>query len=319
MNTFRVAAAVIALVCAASASGQSFPSKPVTILNGFPPGGNIDIVARQIATRLEVRLGQPVVVDSRPGASGTIAASMVAKSKPDGYTLLLGVAANLATAPATMKAPPYNPAQAFTPIIEIASGPYIWLVRSDAPARSFPEFLSWAKSNPGKLNYGSPGNGSVHHFTAEMMKRATGVDIIHIPFRGSSYTALLAGDIQAMFETMPGPIPWLEAGNIRALAITGASRLSGLPDVPTLTELGISNIDTSFWWGIVGPDGMPRPVVDRLNSEIATVLDDPALKALFSKWNISLIPGTPEAFGAHISQEYSRWREIVAKSGMQLE
>lgn len=319
LKLFRAAIAAVALVSATSVGGETFPSRPITILNGFPPGGNLDIVARQIAARLEVRLGQPVIVDNRPGASGTIAAAAVAKAKGDGYTLLLGVAANLATAPAAMKTPPYDPTQAFTPIIEIASGPYIWLVRADAPARNFAEFVSWVKNNPGKLNYGSPGIGSVHHFTTEMMKQAAGVDLVHIPFRGSSYTSLLAGDIQAMFETMPGPIPFLETGKIRALAITGPSRLPGLPDVPTLAELGISNIDTSFWWGIAGPAGMPRPIVDRLNSEIAMALGDPATKATFAKWNISMTAGTPEAFSDHIVHEYARWKEIVTKSGIQLE
>lgn len=319
MTTLKATIVAIALLCGTSALGQSFPSRPLTILNGFPAGGTVDTVLRQIALRLEERLGQPVVVENRPGASGTIAAAAVARSNPDGYTLLFGVAANLAVAPATMKNPPYDPSRAFTPIIEIARGPYIWLVRSDAPAKTFQEFVAWAKNNPGKLNYGSPGQGSVHHLSAEMLRHAAGLDMVHVPYRGGPYQALLAGEIHAMFENMPGPLPLLEAGKIRALAVTGARRLPALPDVPTLAELGMPDINVNFWWGMVGPAGMPKPVVDRLNSEIALALADPALKATFVKWNIAQTPGTPEAFGAYIGQEYMRWKEVVAKTSLQPE
>jgi tripartite-type tricarboxylate transporter receptor subunit TctC len=310
---------IIALLGATSVLGQTFPSRPVTILNGFPAGGSIDTVLRQIAARLELRLGQPVVVDNRPGASGTIAAATVARSNPDGYTLLFGVAANLAVAPTTMKTPPYDPSRAFTPVIEIARGPYIWLVRADAPAKSFLEFVAWTKGNPGKLNYGSPGLGSVHHLAAEVLKRSAGIDIVHVPYRGASFQPLLAGEIQASFENMPGPLPFIESGKIRALAVTGTRRLPALPDVPTFAELGLPANNAQFWWGIVGPAGMPKSVVDRLNGEVALALADPGLKAMFANWNIAQTPGTPEAFGTYIAQEYARWKEVAATTDLKLE
>ena len=319
MRTLWAKIVIIMLLGATSALGQSFPSRPVTILNGFPAGGAVDTALRQIAARLDQRLGQPVVVDNKPGASGTIAAATVARANPDGYTLLFGVAANLAVAPATMKAPPYDPARAFTPVIEIARGPYIWLVRADAPAKSFPEFVAWAKGNPGKLNYGSPGQGSAHHLAVEVLKRSAGLDIVHVPYRGASFQPLLAGEIQASFENMPGPLPLIESGKIRALAVTGTRRLPALPDVPTFAELGLPENNANFWWGIVGPAGMPKSVVDRLNSEIGSALAEPGLKTTFANWNIAQSAGTPEAFGATIAQEYARWKQIVATTDLKLE
>jgi tripartite-type tricarboxylate transporter receptor subunit TctC len=301
------------------ASAQSYPSKPIKILNGFPAGANTDTVARFVAARLEDRLGKPVIVENRPGASGTIAAAAVARSEPDGHTLLFAVAANLAVAPATMKAPPYDPATAFTAVIEIARGPYLWLVRSDAPAHTMKEFVAWAKENPGKLNYASPGIGSVHHLATEMLKRSAGIDIVHVPYKGGLYPALLAGEVQALFETMPGPIPHLQAGKIRALAVTGTRRLDALPDVPTFAEQGLADIDANFWWGIVGPRGMPRAVVERLNTEITLALRDPRIRATLAGWGIEPNPGTPEAFDLYINQQYAKWKGVVGTTGLTID
>lgn len=309
----------IALSWIGTASAQSYPSKPIKILNGFPAGANTDTVARFVAARLEERLGKPVIVENRPGASGTIAAVAVARSEPDGHTLLFAVAANLAVAPATMKAPPYDPATAFTAVIEIARGPYLWLVRSDAPARTMKQFVAWAKENPGKLNYASPGIGSVHHLATELLKRSAGIEIVHVPYKGGLYPALLSGEVQALFETMPGPIPHLQAGKIRALAVTGTRRLDALPDVPTFAEQGLADIDANFWWGIVGPRGMPRAVVERLNAEIAMALRDPQIKATLAGWGVEPNPGTPEAFDLYINQQYARWKGVVATTGLTID
>jgi len=319
MPIWKVLTCVIALSCMSVASAQSYPSKPIKILNGFPAGGNTDTVVRFVAARLQERLGKPVIVENRPGASGTIAATAVARSEPDGHTLLFAVAANLAVAPATLKAPPYDPATAFTPVIEIARGPYLWLVRSDAPAVTMKQFVAWAKENPGKLNYASPGIGSVHHLATELLKRSAGIDIVHVPYKGGLYPALLSGDVQALFESMPGPIPHLQAGKIRALAVTGASRLNALPDVPTFAEQGLADIDANFWWGIVGPRGMPRAVVERLNAEIAIAIRDPQIKATLVGWGIEPNPGTPEAFDLYINQQYAKWKGVVATTGLTLE
>jgi len=306
------------LFAAQAASAQTYPSKAITIVNGFPPGGPTDLTLRQVAAKLSERLGQPVVIDNRAGAAGTIAGALVAKAAPDGYTLLFGVAANLAVAPATMKNPPYDPATAFAPIIEIARGPYVWMVKPSVPARNLKEFIAWAKANPGKVNYGSPGQGSVHHLAGEMFKRAAGLDMVHVPYKGgtTAYTALLGGEIDAMFDSMPAPLPHIAAGKIRALAVTGPKRLPALPDVPTLAEQGVPGVDVHFWWGFVGPAGLPKDIVAKLNAEIGLVLADAELKATFAKWSIEATPGTPEAFGAYIAQESRRWREFIAASGL---
>ncbi|HEX2543168.1 MAG TPA: tripartite tricarboxylate transporter substrate binding protein [Caldimonas sp.] len=300
---------------AGSAFAQGYPSRPIRVLHGFQAGGPPDVVLRQIAAKLERQLGQPVVVENRPGASGTVAATAVARGEPDGHLLLFGVAANLAVAPATMKTPPYDPVRAFTPIVEVARGPYLWLVRSDSPAKTMPEFIAWAKSQPRSPAYASPGQGSVHHLATEMLKQAAAVDLLHVPYTGGLYTALLSGQVDAMFESMPGPIPHLASGKLRAIAVTGIGRLAALPDVPTLAEQGIAGIDVSSWWGFVGPAGLPDGVVATLNKAVREALAEPDLRAALEKMGIAASPGTAAAFGAQIAEESARWQAIVARSG----
>lgn len=321
MITTRGMLGFIGFALSASVFAQAYPTKPVTILNGFPPGGATDTVVRLIGSKLSDRLGQPVVVENRAGAAGTIAGGAVARAESDGHTLLFGVAANLAVAPATMAKAPYDPARAFTAIIEVARGPYIWMVKPGVPARTMQEFIVWAKKNSGKVNYGSPGQGSVHHLATEMLNQATGMAMTHIPYKGgaTAYTAMLGGEIDAMFDSMPVPLPYIKAGKIRALGVTGSRRLTALPDVPTLAEQGVPGLDVHFWWGFVGPAGLPKPVVAKLNAEIARALADPDLKATFAKWDIEPTPDTPEAFGAYIAQESARWKAFVAKSNLKLE
>ncbi|MGQ0510137.1 MAG: Bug family tripartite tricarboxylate transporter substrate binding protein [Betaproteobacteria bacterium] len=311
----------VALLAATTAWGQGYPARPVTIMNGFPPGGPTDLTLRQVSAKLSERLGQPVVVENRAGAAGTIAAAAVARAPADGHTLLFGVAANLAVAPAAMKSPPYDPATAFSPIIEIARGPYLWMVKPDVPAKNLKEFIDWAKKNAGKVNYGSPGQGSVHHLAGEMFRRSAGLQMTHVPYKGgtTAYTAMLGGEIDAMFDSMPAPMAHVQAGKIRAIAVTGGKRLAALPEVATLAEQGVPGVDVHFWWGFVGPAGLPRDIVAKLNAELTRALDDPQLKGTFAKWNIELSPGTPEAFGAYIAQESKRWREFIATAGLPLQ
>ena len=309
------------LAIAATAVAQPYPTRPVTILNGFPPGGVTDAVVRAIADKLGRRLGQPVVVENRPGASGTIAATAVARAVPDGHTLLFGVAANLAVAPATMAKPPYDPTRAFTPIVEIARGPYLWLVRDDHRARTMTEFVAWTRANPGKINYASPGPGTVHHLATELFKQQTGADMVHVPYKGGSglATALLGGEVDGMFESPSAYLPHIRAGRLRALALTGHKRLAALPEVPTLEEQGLPALPVHSWWGIVGPAGLPRDLTTRLNAEIAAALAEPDLTATLARMAIEPTPGTPEAFGAYIANERVRWREFVGKSGLKLD
>jgi tripartite-type tricarboxylate transporter receptor subunit TctC len=301
------------------AQAQAYPSRPVKLISGFAAGGTTDTVVRQVAARLGERLGQPFIVENRPGASGMVGAAAVAQAPPDGYTLLFGVAANLAVAPATLRKPSYDPVASFTPIVEIARGPYVLLVRSDAPARNVQELVDWAKTSSSKLNYASPGLGTVHHLATEMFSSATGMDVVHVPYRGGLYQALMAGDVHFLFESMPAPLPHLETGRLRALAVTGPRRLPGLPEIPTLAEQGVPNLEVSSWWGLVGPAGLPPAIVARLNQEVTAILGEPAVRDQLLRWHIAPTPGRPEAFGAHIAQESARWRKQVARSGMALE
>lgn len=313
--------AIVALLLAVSAAGQTYPAKPVTIVNGFPPGGPTDAALRPIAAKLAQRLGQPVLVENRPGAAGVLGAATVARAAPDGYQLLFGVAANLAVAPATLQKPPYDPTSAFAPVGEIARGPYLWLVRADHPARDMAQFIAWTRANPGKANYATPGRGTVHHLATELLKQKTGADMTHVPYKGGAAlaAALLNGEVQAMIESPSAYLGHIHAGKLRALAVTGERRLAVLPEVPTLDEQGIHGVDVQSWWGIVGPAGMPAAVVQRLNAELAAVLSDPELLAVFAKMNVVATPGTPQAFGAHIAEEWRRWRSFVATSGLNLE
>jgi tripartite-type tricarboxylate transporter receptor subunit TctC len=311
--------AVTTAAAAAPTAPPWSPTKPVRILHGFQPGGPPDLVLRQIATRLEARIGQPVVVENRPGASGTIAAGSVARSAPDGQTLLFGVAANLAVAPAMMSPPPYDPVKAFTPIVEVARGPYVWIVRADAPARNLAEFKQWAHASAERLNYASPGIGSAHHLATEMFKSSSAIDMVHVPYKGGMYPGLLAGDVHAMFESMPSPLPYLQAGKIRILGVTGPRRLAVLPDVPTFVEQGLADVDANSWWGFVGPAGLPAPIVDRFNAEIGTILGDSTLSEMLGAWGIQATPGSPASFAAYLEEEAGKWRDRIARFGVKPE
>ena len=311
--------ALIVITVTATAKAQTYPTRPITIVNGFSSGGNTDTALRQIAARLAERLGQPVVVVNRPGASGTIAASTVARAAPDGYTLLFGVAANLAVAPAAMKVPPYDPVRAFTPIIEIASGPYIWMVRGDLQVQTMPEFVAWARSKRGQGNYASPGVGSVHHLASEMLLQTIGVEMVHIPGGRNLYLSLMAGEVDAMFDTLPGPISHAKAGKLRPLAVTGSKRLGVLPEVPTLTEQGLPDVPVTFWWGLVGPAELSPSIVIRLNTEVAAILAEGPIQATFAAWGIHPTGGSAESLGAWIARESARWRDFAARTKIELQ
>jgi tripartite-type tricarboxylate transporter receptor subunit TctC len=312
--------AALWLLGGVNATAQVDDKVPLKVLVGFPAGGPPDLVARRIAGRLAEQTGRTVTVENRPGASGTIAAAAVASAVPDGNMLLFGVAANLAVAAATLPSLPYQPTRDFTPIVEVARGAYVLLVRSDAPAANLAEFSAWARAKPGQLNYGSPGAGSVHHLAMEMLKSSQRLHVVHIPYRSGMYPALLAGDTHVMFESLPGPLQLIEAGKLRALAVTGPRRLPRLATVPTLGELGVTGMDdVSSWWGFAGPAGMPRPLVDKLNAELRRAMADPELLATTQDWGIALSPGTPEEFGRLIADENRRWKALVQSLGVRLD
>ncbi len=309
--------AILLCLFSSGVNAQGYPTRPVTLVNGFPPGAATDTISRQIGAVLSKRLGQSVVVENRVGAAGTIGAATVARAAPDGYTLLFGVLSNLIVGPASIKDIAYDPVQSFTPIIEIARGPYVLVVTQAVPAKTLAEFVDYAKKNPGKLNFGSVGPGSAHHFAGEMLKRAAGIDMVHVPYKGGgpAYTGLLGGEIQVLLDTMPGPQPHVQAGTLKALAVTGPKRLSTLPNVPTFVEQGQDGVDVQFLFGIVGPKGMPGDIVARLNADITLALADSEIRATLARQSIEPTPGTPEAFGALLALEWKRWKEVVAQTG----
>jgi len=321
MRGIRNFIGAVAAAAAAATGAQTYPAKPVTLVNAFPPGGATDIVARQLAAKLSQRFGQQVVVDNRAGAAGTIGAAAVARADPDGYTILFAVAANMAVAPAVLKNVPYDPVKSFAPVIEIARGPYVLMVNPAVPVKDLAEFVAYAKRNPGKLNYATPGQGSVHHLVNEMLKQATGIDTVHVPYKGGApmYTAVVAGEVEVLIDGMPGPLAHIRAGKVRALGVTGDKRLAVLPDVRSFAEQGVKGVDAQFWWGIVVPAGTPPPIIARLNAEIAQALADPEIRATFEKQNIEPSPGTAEAFGAWIAAERARWAQVVAKANIKLD
>ena len=319
LSFFAAAGAAATLVCGATATAQTSPAGPIRIVVGFAPGGPPDTTARLVALRLEHKLNQPVVVENQVGASGTIAASAVARAKPDGRTLLFGTAANLAVAPATMRQPPYDPVDAFTPIVEVARGPFVWLVRADAPAANMREFIRWARERPGKLNYGTPGQGTLHHLATEMMKQSQGMYMLHVPYHVAPYTALLSGEIQGMFDSLPAPLALIETGRLRALGVTGSRRLAALPNVPTMKEQGLEDMEVNSWWGLVGPAGVPAATVAGLSAHIRSVLAEPEVINALAKAGIAPSSSSPEAFGRYIAEESARWRRVVKERSLNLD
>lgn len=292
-----------------AAAADPYPSQPITIVDGLPVGAPADIALRRLGHSLEQRLGQRVLVRAQPGASGMVAARSVAQAAPDGYTLLFGVGASLASAPATRRHPPYDPRTAFTPVAEVAREPYVWLVRADLPVRSMAEFVAWARAHPAQINYGSPGIGSVPHLAAEDLQRCAGMTMTHVPFTAAGvYHGVLTGQVDALFDALPGPLPLLRMGKLRALAVTGRHRVPLLPEVPTLLEAGMADVPANAWWALLGPSGLPPDVVFRLNAEVRAALKDPAVVATFDRMGVAPSFSTPAALAGAIAIEYEHWR-----------
>jgi tripartite-type tricarboxylate transporter receptor subunit TctC len=301
---------------------QDYPSRRVTMIVPFPAGSGPDVYARIIAEKLAPRLGQPVIIENRPGAGGATGGRVVVKADPDGYTILFGSTSSVVVSPAVAKEAPFDPVTAFAPIIQVARGPFILSVRSDLPIHNLAELIDYAKKNPGKLNYGTSGPGSLHHLSTEMLKHATGINMVHIPYPGGaqSWTALQSGVVDVIFDSMPGPISALQNGKARAIAVTGQKRLGDLPGValskvPTFEEQGVKGVDVVFWFGILAPAGTPKPIVARLNADLAASINDPEVKARFLQQSIEAATGTVEAFTAFIAQQAAHWRDVVKMTG----
>lgn len=304
-------------VAAATAEGARYPERPIRMLVGFAPGGGTDTTARAIGQRLAVALGQPVIVDNRPGAAGNIAADIVAKSQPDGYTLLMGTIAALAINPTLFGNLPFDPARDFAPISQAVNSTNVLVVNPGVHATSVKELITLAKVAPGKVLYGSSGVGGAGHLAGELFSTLAGVRMTHIPYKGGGPVMidLLAGHVQCVFATAATAIPHMKAGKIRPLGVTTLKRAGMLPDIPTIAEQGLKDFDANNWYGILAPARTPNAIVHRLNEAIVKVLSDPELKHYLFAQGLDPAPTTPAQFGAYVKSEMSKWASIVRSAG----
>ncbi len=306
----------IGMLLAANAIAQGYPSRPVRIVIPLSSGGTTDVPGRIIAQRLSETLGQQFFVENRPGAGGTIGTDFVAKSKPDGYTLLLMATPHVITAN-LYKNLPYNTLADFVPVIRIASGPYVLTVHPSLGVNSVRELIALARANPGKIDYVSSGNGSLQHLTGAQFAYMAGIELTHVPYKGSAPAQqdLLAGMVKLGFPGTPIVIPHVKAGRLKALAVTTAQRSAQMPDVPTVAEAGVPGFESLSWVGLIAPVGTPPEIVAKLHDEIAKLLRLPDVQQLLAASGMEATPTTPEEFGAYLKKEYDKWGKVVRDSG----
>jgi tripartite-type tricarboxylate transporter receptor subunit TctC len=319
----RLLAAALALSCTITgpASTQSLPSKPIRIVVGFAAGGPADVMARLIGQRLTAMLGQGVVVDNRPGASGAIAARAVAESEADGSTLLLGNTSTLIIAPLMYRNVNYDPDKSFAPVALLGTTANLLLVYPGLPVKTVTELIALARARPGKLNYASPGIGTPPHLIGEMFKQKAGIDVAHVPYRGGglSLQATVAGETQYSFESPTSSLPLVEAGSIRAIAVSDIARIAPLPDVPTMIEAGVPDFVFTSFTGVVAPAGTPAPVINRLNGAINESLRSPELAGVLAKLGVDKKVLSPDAFAAFLAAERQKWTAVATAAGVHAE
>ena len=303
------------------AAAQAYPSRSVKLVVPFPPGGSLDLAGRLIAQKLTEMWGQSVVVENKPGAGGYIGADYVAKSAPDGYTILLGALSTHAVNPSLYKSMPYDAAKDFAPITLIAVTPNVLVVNASLPVNNVKEFLAYAKANSGKIAFGSGSNGSAGHLAGELFKVETGVDATHIPYKGGAPAtqALLAGDTQFMFDNLANAMAQVKAGKLKALAVTTAQRSPLVPDLPTMAEAGLPGFDISTWYGLFAPAGTPAPIVAKWNADVTKILTAPDVRAKLMADGADPSPDTPEQFAQMISRELAKYARIIKASGAKVD
>ena len=299
----------------------AYPSRTIKMIVPYPPGGTTDLLGRMVADQLQTGIGATVVVENKPGAATTLGADQVARSEPDGYTLLIATSTTLAINKTLYRKLPYDPVKDFTPIALVAGVPFALIINPSLPPKTLPEFIAYAKANPG-MAYGSAGNGSPQHLGAEMLKAAAGIDIRHVSYRGSvpAMVDVIAGHIPFMVVDLQPALPQIRDGKVRVLGVTTPKRVAAAPDIPTLAESGLPGFELVAWQGIVAPAGVPRPIVDTLAAQIGKLVSDPATQAKLTNIALEPLPGsTPDSFAAYIRTEVDRWAAIVKNSGAELE
>ena len=326
MYTLSIRRSLLALTCALGAGlvspvAWAFPTKPVRIVMGFPAGGPLDQHARILTDRLQAQLGQPIIIDYKSGAGGTVGAQDVMKAPADGHTLLLANTGVMVINPALYSKLPYNTLRDFVPVARTAMQPLAFLVNPKVPVSTLPEFIQYAKARPGQINYGSAGNGGSSHLVPEMFKSATGVFMVHIPYRGSApaFTDLMAGQVQFMAESIPQAAQYHKQGKVRALAVTSRERSPALPDVPTAIEAGLKNFEVVGFYGFLAPAGTPKEVVNKLSDAFRAVLAQPDIKARMVAQGADPAFLGADDFAKFLAAELPRWADVVQKSGAKLD
>ena len=323
MKTLWQVSAALCALCAmpVGALGQAYPAKPIRMIIGFPPGGGTDIVGRIVAQKLGDSLGQQVIADNRGGASGQLAAELVAKSAPDGYTIMMAHIAAISILPSLVAKLPYDAQKDFVPITLAAIGPNLLVVHPSLPVRTVKELVALAKARPGQLQYASPGAGTVQHLAAELFKLQAKVDILHVPYKGSgqSIVDLVAGHVHMDFDSVPPVINHVRQGKLRAIAVTSAKRFSLLPDIPTINESGVEGIDMSTWWGLVAPAAVSREIVAKLHGETVKLLQQAEVKERIAFVGAETVGNTPEEFAAYIRAEAEKYARIVKDAGIKID
>jgi tripartite-type tricarboxylate transporter receptor subunit TctC len=321
MRFLRFAAAAALALLGTSAWSQAYPNKPIRMIVGFPPGGGTDVVARVIGAKLQEWYNQPVVVENRPGATGTIGADFVAKSAADGYTLIMGHVNSTGIAPNLFAKLPYDPIKDFAGVSYVGYVPNVLAVHPTVNAKSVSELVALAKSQPGKMNYASSGNGSTQHLAGEMFKQLTGTSIVHVPYKGSgdAIKDLLAGTVNMNFDTMPPVMPHIQSGRLRGLAISTPKRLAQLPDVPTFEEAGIKGFDVTNWYGVQAPAATPREIVLKLSADINKAMQVPEVRARLEAVGTQLNEQSAAQFDAFMKAEVAKYAKLIKDAGIKIE
>jgi tripartite-type tricarboxylate transporter receptor subunit TctC len=321
MRSALLSALLVAAIATATAADIAFPTRPIRLIVGYPPGGSTDIAARLVAQKLTPVLGQTVIIDNRAGASGTIAASIVATAEPDGHTLSFAASPEAAIYRALMKNPPYDSLKDFQPVTLVGRVPFMLVVHPSVSANTVKELVALAKGKPGTINFASFGNGTSNHLVGEAFRAATGINIVHIPYKGSApaLADLLGGQVQMTFDAVPVVLPQVKAGKLKALAVATAKRSPLAPNVPTMDESGVPGFTGGTWFGVLAPARTPTAIVDRLSREIGTVLRAPDVAQTFNDRGIEPVGSTPAEFHAFIASETKRWLKVAQDAGVKPE
>lgn len=315
------AAAVIATVFVLPVRAQEWPSKSIKLVVPFTPAGGTDIIARVLGAHLSETLKQPIVVENKPGAGGNIGVDTVAKSQPDGYTIVLGQTSNLAINRALYPKLPYDPLKDLAPVALVVDAPVVLVVGADSKIRTFADLVAAAKANPNDVTFGSPGNGTVSHLTGVLVQKAASISLSHVPYRGAApaLTDLMGGRLDTFMASVPTALPQIKGGRLRAIVVTSAKRSPMLPDVPTLNEVGLPDVVSTTWFGVLAPAGTPRPIIDKLNAAINVALKSPEVAEKLSGEGGSVLGGSPDKFATYLKSEVAAWAVVVKESGAKID